>query len=497
MLLAIVIQMTITNGTKGDEATEKKIATAPETIPLEITINDPDGMPIEGVAITPYALRSTANPGSHYLWSVERHGSNEPVVTDKNGKATFNAPKFVIDSDETGVVSITARHDRFIELTIDVAPGKPVKLSMQPGRRYFVTAIDADSGVPYKKRLFAQLSGDAGGNEWTLEEDGTLRSIAVSPNRELLRVFHVPENDPVLFGEPFKASSMPDDELECYLPDMLLSRGKRISGRLDDSVPRPVKNGHVVLRATNTLDRNNERGKQLSWSDWTPVREDGTFEFESVPPDQIVMLVAVCHGYLSAAASIEELEAAQIPVEHHDDFLRASQCLPMVTRSEEDVTDFVIPMLPTASVRAKVVTSDGKPLAKATVAMWPNQFFPGGGSNIIGEAWSTWRIEVLPKDSLKQPWWSRENLQALRSAGVHTSCQDFYSVSTDEEGVATLTTLPAGFPDSPVKDSITVIHKNYHIGDDSTPSDEREMKVELIRNQTTEVTIEVQPKVDP
>jgi hypothetical protein len=408
-----------------DEGEEKQTIASPETIPLEITINDPNGVPVEGVAITPYALRSTVNPGSHYGWAVERHGKNESVMTDKNGKATIHAPKFVVESDETGVVSITARHDRFVELTSDVARGKPVKLSMQPGRRYFVTAIDEDSGVPYKKRLFAQLSGESGVNEWILEDDGTLKSIAVSPNRELLRVFHVPENCPVLFGEPFKASSMPDDELECYLPDMLLSRGKRISGRLDDSVPRPVKNGHVVLRATNTLDRNNEEGKQLSWSDWTPIREDGTFEFESVPPDQIVMLIAVCRGYLSAAASIEELEAAKIPVENHDVFLRSGQSLPLVTRSEEDVTDFVIPMLPTATVRAKVVTLDAKPLAKATVVMWPNQFFPGHGSNIIGEAWSTWRIEILPKDSIKQPWWSRENEAALRSAGVHANCEDF------------------------------------------------------------------------
>lgn len=480
-----------------DEGAEKQTIASPETTPLEITINDPEGMPIEGVAITPYALRSTVNPGSHYGWAVDRHGKNESVMTDKNGKATINAPKFVIESDETGVVSIAARHERFVELRTDVALGNPVKLSMQPGRRYFVTAIDADSGVPYKKRLFAQLSGDGGGNEWTLEDDGTLKSIAVSPNRELLRVFHVPENGPVLFGEPFKASSMPDDELECYLPDMLLSRGKRISGRLDDSVPRPVKNGHMVLRATNTLDRNNEEGKQLSWSDWTPIREDGTFEFESVPPDQIVMLIAVCRGYLSAAASIEELEAARIPVEHHDDFLRSRRSLPMVTRSEEDVTDFVIPMLPTASVRARVVTPDGKPVPKAEVAMWPNQFFPGGGSNIIGDAWSTWRMEILPKDRLKQPGWSRENEAALKLAGVRASCQDFYWVATDDEGLATLTTLPAGFPGSPVKDSITVIHNDYRIGDDSTPSDKREVSVELIRNQTTEVTIEVQPKANP
>ncbi len=34
----------------------------------------------------------------------------------------------------------------------------------------------------------------------------------------------------------------------------------------------------------------------LIWSDWTEVREDGTFTFASVPPKGKVQLIAACDG---------------------------------------------------------------------------------------------------------------------------------------------------------------------------------------------------------
>ncbi len=484
----LIIASHVTTGLSGDEK-PKAPAEKIETFPLEISVSDQDGVGIPGVTIRPYALRASAEAGTHYFWQPDKHGSTENHKTDADGKLILNCPKYVIEKLEIGQISVAITHPDYISLTSHLGVKKPAALKMQRGRKYFVTAIDSETGEAYKTNLGAQLSGDGNGVEWKLDDTGTLSSVAVSPERPLLQVFHVRDDGRTLFSDPFEAGSLPAEDLECYLPDMLLYPGREISGRIDDSVPRPIKEGHVGLLATNTLD---DTGRKIDWSDWTKINEDGTFCFSSVPRNQTVMMLAICRGYISAAPTLEELDAAKIPAEDQQEFTMSGLSVPMVARSELDITDFVFPMLPTASVKITVLKPDGQPLPNADVSMWPNQCFPGRGSNIIGEAYSTTKALLAPND-VRLKIWSRGSEEQVKALGIRANVNHFYMTKTNESGVAELHTLPAGTPEAPVKSQISAGNKEYQIGDENVPVHDRYVTVDLIRGETAEVEIRMHP----
>lgn len=118
--------------------------------------------------------------------------------------------------------------------------------------------------------MFCELSGDGGTNEWKLLDDGTLRSRTVRLERDFLRVIAIPDDRPALFSAPFYLGNQQEIIPDCSLPDIPVEPGRQIHGLLDDTVPRPVKNGHVVLKAVNTTARG-DSDSRLTWNDWAPI----------------------------------------------------------------------------------------------------------------------------------------------------------------------------------------------------------------------------------
>ena len=98
---------------------------------------------------------------------------------------------------------------------------------------------------------------------------------------------------------------------------------------------------------------------------------------DSVPRNSIVMVVAVCDGFLSAAAIPEELDAAGITGKAAESFLaHGSPNLPLVARMNGHLDEWTLPMLATAKCRVTVEDPDGKPLPGTEVSAWPNPHFP-------------------------------------------------------------------------------------------------------------------------
>ena len=155
------------------------------------------------------------------------------------------------------------------------------------------------------------------------------------------------------------------------------------------------------------------------------------------------MAVAVCDGYLSLAATPEELDVAGIEGKDAEAFQSSSQILPLVVRLKDDLHDWTLPMLPTASCRVTVLAPDGSPLPGATVSAWPNQYFPGIGSNVIGDGSSNTKALKLSAEQQKQIW-AIESQNEMKQLGVRTDFSTAYLQTTDENGVAVLHTLPGG-----------------------------------------------------
>lgn len=465
-------------------------ATKPDLLPIVIQVTTLDGEPIEGAEVRPYGLRTRAGRGSHYWWNPKTHGSNETILTNAEGTVELLYPKYVTEQLETGEISLQVDHEEFTSVTQDSAINKaPIIVRMIRGRRYSFQAIDSTTDKLIDKNVFCELSGGGGINEWKLLDDGTLRSRAVSLERNFLRVIVLPDDGLALFSAPFYLGNQQELMLDCRLPNISVERGRQIHGLLDDTVPRPVKNGHVVLKAVNTTARG-DRNSRLVWNDWAPIDAEGSFHFDSVPRDSIVMAVAVCDGYLSSAAIPEELDAAGIEGEDAEAFKSRRQILPLVVRLKDDLHDWMLPMLPTASCRVTVLAPDGSPLPGATVSAWPNQFFPGIGSNVIGNGSSNAKELKLSAEQQKQIW-AIESQDEMKQLGVLTDFLAAYSQTTDEKGVAVLHTLPGG-QSAATTEEIAVRHRDYEMP--TSPDDplQRDAKVELFAEEVAEITIRLQ-----
>lgn len=466
-----------------------------EFVILQLELRDSDEQPIVGASVRPYGLRSPAAEGSHFFWNPNEHGPSTGISSNAEGNVDLKIPKFVFPDGKTSEVSVVIQHEDFIEAQNDFPIGKkPIRISMERGLKYRVRGIDSANGQPIRSRLFGEFSGRGSGNEWKPLDDGTLRSVAVTDARKAMWLFHVPDSGPVLFSDVFLLSQLDGNEFEKQIPDLTLRPGHRLEGRLDDTVERPVKSGHVVLQACTSISDEDSR---LTWNDFAKIKEDGSFVFDSVPRDCIVMLVAVCDGGLSGAALTDELAAAGVPPEDYAGFQSASQVVPYVVRSTGESSEIVIPMGQTATVSVSVVDAENKPLAGAEVSMWPNQFFPGSGSNIIGDAWSTSRLATLTQEQRVKAFSIRES-DADKDpvlSRVRTNAYPFYVGKTDAEGKVTLKSLP-GSSDAamPLTQEVSVQRKGYQVPDVPKQVLGGNVSVKLVAGQTTELTVVMVPE---
>ena len=140
---------------------------------------------------------------------------------------------------------------------------------------------------------------------WSEAADGlvTIRRVDVTspmPSR-FLRVVHVPDNGPAWFSDVFDLVLQKRGPISI---DAELKPGVRVEGRLADNVPRPIKNGRVVARVVET-----ETGmvNDSRWDAAADIAADGTFVFESLPPNAELQVTAICDGWVSKNPTDNEI----------------------------------------------------------------------------------------------------------------------------------------------------------------------------------------------
>jgi hypothetical protein len=168
---------------------------------------------------------------------------------------------------------VTFREDR-------VVGDEVAKVSLQYGRLMVVSAIDAESKQPVTTHLHGVLSGYGSAKEWEPLSGGKLISRTIDRNRTRLRMVHVPPDGPVKFSDIIDLSEL-GNKRRVLLKDVELHAGVRVEGKLVENVPRPVKNGTVIAYVAVGIEADGwDYSGQNHWSDWTTIKEDGTFVFE-------------------------------------------------------------------------------------------------------------------------------------------------------------------------------------------------------------------------
>ena len=227
--------------------------------------------------------------------------SLNPPVTNEKGEVTIQVPKGAARAQISAEAPGYAEAGKGYSLS-----GEPT-LILKPGRIVRVKAIDTKGNL--LRDAYPLLSGSNHfGREFKPDKGriGYFTSPVVKLDRRWMRVVDGSGEGPILYSDLIDVTN-PEHVAKDGTIIATLYAGIRLEGRLDDSVPRPIKNGCVELYISE--GEGHRIGGGWGWQDTAFVKEDGTFEFDSLPAGGHVQLVALVDGYQSSRPSAESLAA--------------------------------------------------------------------------------------------------------------------------------------------------------------------------------------------
>jgi len=375
---------------------------------LEIRVVDPGGLPVFDAELSIDGVRKEEDAGSWY----EMRDGPATARTDAQGLARISYVRWVDIDGRTNEVDLEVKHPEFVafrDSSFAIGSGQhPVVL--QRGATVVVSGWFGSpelvlTDIVVQADRDAQLSHKA----WKREADGRLSTSRLAPGKHLLWLTSEGQEHGKLASaiESFELSENEWKELHIELHALAV-----LQGRLDDSVPRPVLDGHVMLNLHQgglgadepSIDRDFE----------SVVHDDGTFEVPDLPPGK-GQIIALCRGWISRRTRADSPEEAGMSFGNYeptpDEIEEAmrdmgDQAFEPQRISLPSSSPFVVAMEPTGALEVTVRTQDGGPLAGALIAASPNVSWIGVGSTIF--PWGEWnattdsagraRIENLPPD---------------------------------------------------------------------------------------------------
>ena len=390
-----------------------------------VVVQDEDGQPIVGATVLPngFRVKGRHSPDA-YGWDAKLFGPAESVVTDSAGKAFVRYPVESIPQEKefTGALILKVSHPGYStdfeqgysvdqpETPIQLVRSIPLEISAYFGNdRQPVTDL-----VPI---LNTDLPAD-----WQKEDNGSYICHNLSPGGHLLQLMgRLPSGEIVYSGTlAFTAANGREGHFDVIInksgfpkavdpasnvPTLMINShgvndnaasdiiryggdrknlvhlafamnpGIRLAGHLDENVPRPVKNGRVMLDIRpeqyptlnvtedfEGLDATN--GGRYFWHSYRPINPDGTFVFESVPPG-IADIVVLGNGF--ASKSIGQLQDRWDGKLISRDGLAIPQAFPLVSPT----TKVEIATEPTATLEFTATTQTGKPIEGVWAGMYP------------------------------------------------------------------------------------------------------------------------------
>lgn len=422
---------------------------------VTIQVVDQDGKPIAGVKFDPKYLRMKEDRGSSYGWGYsEKKSTSDPVavVTNAEGKADVIYPETYVDGLHPSFVGGRLTHPDFVASSSEVNVSSPNPMQMRQGSLLSVS-YEPVPGVKLGP-AYVDLAGRTGvyfyDVAWSHENDGLGISARVLANPASVRAVAEDDQGRVYFGEA-KAVALLNDAQKLQFK---LKPGHEVRGTLDESVPRPVKNGRVIASIETPCPENGEL--KHHWYLTANVAEDGSFILKSVPEGKLE-LIAVCNGYVSKQPAKIQFKGIRAP---------------QVMASTGPVR---VEMEATGTAEIVVRDPSGKPLADATVSFNPNQIF-NGGTNILGDKWNSM---------------DRVKIQGTETKAVTSQkWNNPYAVKTNTDGVAIINNLPSG------QNTYYVSHLNYEMPIQQRPPNtpRRQGSMAIAPSEKTRVEVAMEKK---
>ena len=406
---------------------------------VPVVIQDEDGKPIAGAAIVPHGFRVKGLHGADaYGWKTNLFGAPEEAITDANGRALVKYPVNSIPEEKevTGALIFNVSHpefaSKFIQSYAVDSPEAPIQLTR--GIHLEVSGYYGADHQPVTD-LVPNLTEGVGPKDWQKKDDGHWTYDKLTPGGHLLELMgRLPSGD-IVYGDTTAFTA--ERGKPCQLA-LEMKPGIRLEGRLDDSVPRPVKNGRVMMDvrpkeypALDVLEdyyaADEKCGGRHFWHSYRAIADDGTFAFESVPPGT-ADIVVLGDGFASKTVGklhnrVNGVLSTNCPV------LAIPQAFPLAA----PVTKIEIATEPAATLEFTATTQSGQPIAGVGVGLYPAAFRMSGPFGWL-------------KNSSEEPYREIAHLP-----------DPVFSGQTDKTGRLVLPNLPAETR------GVEVWHKQYQV----------------------------------
>ena len=356
-----------------------KISTTVDFKKVLVVVQDEDGKPIEGATVLPTGFRVKGIHGADaYGWNKKLFGPPEKAITDSEGKAYVKYPVESIPEEKefTGELILVVSHPEFASVFIQSysvdSPEQPIQLTR--GIHLEVSGYLASNRQPVTN-LIPTLTEWVPPEDWQKIGNGVFAFNKLSPGGHLLQLMGQLPSGEIVYSDTmaFKA----EKGKPCHFA-MEMKPGIRLEGRIDDHVPRPVKNGRVMIDVRpkeypvlNVIDDYYDADKNYGgrdfWHSYRPINEDGNFVFESVPPGTADVVVL---GDGFASKTVGQLQNRVNGSLVKGPTMAIPQAFPLVS----PVTKIEVTTEPTATLAFTATTQSGKPIAGVGVGMWPAAF---------------------------------------------------------------------------------------------------------------------------
>jgi hypothetical protein len=428
-----------------------------------VRVVDESGKPVVGATVVPWAIRTQR--GAHGAWSANGLGGSEPptLTTDADGKVTIRFPRFAQKHEKIAPKELTCRvtHPDFAEtsynkaIVTDDVLNDVATIVVKQGAQVEAEAFVGDRLLPME-RVYALWSSpsQADRKDMKVNAQGRLQLPRLPAGKESVRLVCFPEDGPALLSDVQQLQLANGDRFDARFE---MKPAIDVGGQLDEDVPRPVKNGRVVVAVIDGSDG----GNALQWRAWAKINDDGSFKLAALPQGDL-QVIALCDGYMAQSGA---------PPDFVSDNKRRASSLnrPQVFGITPEMHQITLRMTPTSDCLFRVLGPDGSPVAGAKCSFWPNVHWWSDGSQIYcSPLYSTFEWLTDPRRAMEERFRS----------------DPLFSAETGPDGRAIVKNIPS------TEKSFHITHKELEVP--INESKDRSGSVDLSPGEQSEVTVTLQ-----
>jgi peroxiredoxin len=379
--LTLSIQLVV-----GDPAGVKPIHSIP------ISIVDSQGKPVPGADVIITGYECNGNPRCWVGGGVSIADKDGLAIVDYSSEAEAEATS---PQPNITLLNVSVQSPEFAATHANVPIPSKTVVTLLKGTKLVVSARGVNNSPIHS--LHIKL-GEFQGNldcerynplaHWYSSQDKKSFFTQLIPGSYTLCGIALQEDNTVCFSDITDVQLLPGKEVHLNLD---MKPGMTVTGKVDDTIPRPITQGIIYSEVTCPHGDNEDSGYR--WETMTGISSDGTFRLNSIPPGTLA-LMGSCKGFMR----------------------RTEQSYPSLT------VPIVLQMEPTSSAKLSFEDADGKPLPNVKASIFVGSGFGGIDDDSTSGIFGNEAKGALPS---------------------FTESFEHYAIS-DASGIATITDLPIG-----------------------------------------------------